>query len=123
MNIEEIKKEINLVNIELKKYEDTIKIIDELKKKKTDLKKKATKLETITLPFEKQFEKWVGNSKGNSDSYIPDRSEFPNLRELMDETGDFHRYSTVNVKEDYPFRDYWSAIMEPDGKVIAEEEE
>lgn len=122
MKIDNLKAEIKDIDKELKKHAEIIKLIDGFKKKKASLKKKINLIELAKLPFEKQFLKWLKSSTGNEGDCIPDEEQFPNLRELMDSSDNWNRYETVDVKYDYPFRNWWDAIVEEDGKKLAESE-
>lgn len=118
----ELKKQISEIDKELSKYKDTIKIVTDLKKKKTKLKAKLDDLVTAKLPFEKQFLKWLQSSKDHDNGdWIPSREEYPNLRTLMD-SRDFNRYETVDVKDDNPFSGWWDCIVDENGKEMAIEE-
>ena len=120
MTKEILQKEIDKIDGELKKHENVIKLLNDLKKKKSDLKKRFDALETEELPFNKQFEKWLKSSKGGSDTWIPDEETYPNLRKIMD-FSDFNRYETISIKDDYPFCELWQFVISED-KEAAEEE-
>jgi hypothetical protein len=86
----------------IKEIKSAIKQID---KEISTLEKQKSKLEKQLInqaksPIEKFKIWWESNADTDEEDYLPDRSEFPKLREYMDELGhDWYRYQSTDISD------------------------
>ena len=102
MTKEKIELEIKGIDNELSQYEDTLKIIKDLKAKKKVLAVKLDKMDTATLSFIDKFDKWKKGKGGKKGGWIPDISSYPKLRKLTDDM-DLDKYEIYVMKD----KDSW----------------
>lgn len=99
--IEKYEKEIFKIEKKLIELKPQLDEINALKLSKKKILKAIDDIKSKNMSFIELWNKWLYSSGGNNSSWIPDKSTYPNFRELIDDNGNCHRYETIYVRELY----------------------